>query len=209
MNNPMELQVRRFALGLSALLALQLVWGGARLALQSDPEPIAPAITSLQLEAASAQADGSEERTQDFVSRPLFWPGREAFVVSEKQVAQQEKTPEKAAVFPGLKLVGVYSAGPNSGIIVFHKGTRKRLRIGEELDGWSFSMMSADGAVFESGDEVRAMNLEHALPPPKAKKPEPGARLRVLETAEKAAQSAAEASRGKEDKEDADKEKGE
>ena len=38
MKNPMELQLRQVALGLTALFAVQLLWSGLRLALQSDPD---------------------------------------------------------------------------------------------------------------------------------------------------------------------------
>ena len=45
MKNAMELQVRKAALALTLLFAVQLLWAGARLVLQSEPDPIAVTVT--------------------------------------------------------------------------------------------------------------------------------------------------------------------
>ncbi len=74
-----ELQLRKIALGLTALVLLQLVWGGARLLLESDLEPILPAESSLQVDDIRYGAGLSEELSQDIVSRPVFWQGRQAY----------------------------------------------------------------------------------------------------------------------------------
>lgn len=167
MKNGVESQLRGVALILAVLLLLQLLWSGARLLLFSDPDPITPADSALRVEAPGYPAfDEEDEAAQDFVTRPLFWAGREAY-----QPPVAEDTPEPvqparpAGPIKGLHLLGVYAAGANSGIIVAHEGERKRLRIDDEVAGWTFSMMSADGAIFESGEETRVLQLKHAAPP--------------------------------------------
>ncbi|MAT91727.1 MAG: hypothetical protein CME59_03930 [Halioglobus sp.] len=166
MKTGVESRLRKVALALSAVLLLQLLWSGARLLLFADPEPIAPADSALRVDPLGYPPVDEEGAAPDFVTRPLFWSGREAY---RPPVAEAAPEPVQAAAprgpIKGLRLLGVYAAGANSGIIVAHAGERKRLRIDDEVAGWTFSMMSADGAIFESGEETRVLQLEHAVPP--------------------------------------------
>ncbi|MCB1844096.1 MAG: hypothetical protein KDI09_14125, partial [Halioglobus sp.] len=79
MNNPAETLLRKAAMLLAGILVLQLVYAGARLLLLSEPEPIAPANSALQVGAADFGALAVDEQARDFIARPLFWPGREAY----------------------------------------------------------------------------------------------------------------------------------
>ena len=176
MRNAVESRLRGIALVLTAILLLQLVWSGARLLLLSEPEPIAPAASALQIEPPGYRPDVSEGQTPELVSRPLFWPGRQAFVPPQPSEPQPEPVPEPEpevddSAIEELKLLGVYAAGPKSGIIVSDGEERRRLSINDAIEGWKFTLMSADGAIFEKGNESRLLRLEHALPAaPKADK---------------------------------------
>lgn len=166
MTIPLETCLRRASVGLTVLLALLLAWSVLRLLLLEPPEPIPPADATLRVEAILGEELAASEEVPDLVSRPLFWPGREPFVPASGPVEEPQEQPAKAASIRDLKLLGVYSAGGNSGIIVQHKGERRRMGLDESVDGWQLVMMSDDGAVFQSGGEVRTLQLEHALPAP-------------------------------------------
>jgi hypothetical protein len=167
-----ELLLRRIALGLTALVLLQLVWGGARLLLESDLEPIVPAESSLQVDDVRYGAGLSEEMSQDIVSRPVFWQGRQAYTpaAASGDVAEPEKPPRNSEI-DRVALQGVYAAGTESGVIVFYKDKRHRLRLDESIAGWTLSKVTRKGAVFTYGSERKELPLEHALsaPAPKVK----------------------------------------
>src|SRR5690606_35170313 len=94
-------------------------------------------------------------------SRPLFWEGRRP-VTEEQAVAEVPDRPRKSEL-EQVKLVGVYFAGPGSGISFEHKGQRQRLRIQEELLGWRLEKLSAGEAVFGRDDgRQHTLQLEHA-----------------------------------------------
>ena len=160
----MDSGLRKLAVALTSLLALQLVWSGARLALVSEPEPIMPAETSLQGKSVAFAVLG-EAQAAVIRSRPLFWKGRQPYVEDEAGgAAVVETRPTDKSSIRGVKLLGVYAAGPNSGIIVLINGERRRLGIDDSIGDWTFTMMSSDGAIFESGGDSKVLQLEHAVP---------------------------------------------
>lgn len=163
-----ELQLRKIALGLTAVVLLQIVWSGARLLLVSDLEPILPAESSLQLDDIRYGAGLSEELSQDIVSRPVFWQGRQAYTPVSGDTGKLEKPPRNSDI-DGVALQGVYSAGAKSGVIVSYKDERHRLRLDESIAGWTFSTLSGNGAIFTYGSERKELPLEHALPAPAQK----------------------------------------
>lgn len=163
MNNTAEIRLRRAAVVLAGILVLQLLYAGGRLLFLSEPEPIAPSQSALEVGAVGFVSSAVDEQARDFVARPLFWPGREAYEPvqgSESPVAPVSQV----STLRDIKLLGVYSAGANSGIIVTQRGEQRRLKIDEKVDGWTFTMMSDDGAIFENGKESTLLRLEHALP---------------------------------------------
>tara|TARA_R110000823_G_scaffold295738_5_gene415663 strand:+ start:44678 stop:45283 length:606 start_codon:yes stop_codon:yes gene_type:complete len=163
MNSLAELRLRQLALVLLGLLVLQGLFAGAKLVFRGEPEPIAPAASTLELGASGYGWPEGDAQGSPLVARPLFWPGRQPYEVteiSEPVVAP----PAQPAQLKDIKLLGVYSAGANSGIIVSLKGERRRLQIDDKVDGWTFTMMSNDGAIFQSGSSSTEVRLEHALP---------------------------------------------
>jgi hypothetical protein len=171
MKTPTELQLRKIAIALTAVVALQLLWGGARLLLVSDPEPVLPAEASLQVEDIRFAATLGEEQPQDLVSRPVFWQGRQPYTApAEGDTGEPEKRPRNSEI-NSVALQGVYAAGDKSGVIVSYKDERHRLQQDESVAGWTFSALNGTGAVFTYGDERQELLLEHALsvPAPKDK----------------------------------------
>lgn len=172
MKTTTELQLRKIALVLTAVVLLQLVWSGARLLLKSDPEPILPAEASLQIEEIRYVAALDEAQSQDIASRPVFWRGREAYTpAADSGDAEKPVEPPRNSDIDGVALQGVYAAGATSGVIVSYKDERHRLRPEESVAGWTFSMLNGNGAVFTYGSESKELVLEHALsaPAPKEK----------------------------------------
>ncbi|NND66524.1 MAG: hypothetical protein HKN19_02955 [Halioglobus sp.] len=61
-----------------------------------------------------------------------------------------------------MQLVGVLGAGDESGIIVTHAGSSRRLALDEEIEGWRFIGLSDEGAKFSSSGRTRLLTMEHA-----------------------------------------------
>jgi hypothetical protein len=164
----------KLAAVLSVLLLLQLLWGAGRLLLLSEPAPVYPAQASLQAAVKSDSKLATEQADEGaMVERPLFWEGRKAYTPQPtipQEVSEASKGPSK--VIDQVKLLGVFG-GANPGIIISLKGDRRRLQLEDSVGDWTFTMMSADGAVFESGTVTRIVKLEHAVPLA-AKKPTNG-----------------------------------
>lgn len=163
-----EQQLRKVALGLTVLLGLVLLWGLFRLWFLSEPERISPAASSLSVGGIAAS---DEDLGEDLVQRPVFWVGRKPYEPPEEtpEPATEEEEPEDAGALDKVKLVGVIGDGENTSIIVNHNGKSRRLRLQETIEGWTFTMYSPDGAMFEYDGRRRSIDLEHANPPPPPK----------------------------------------
>lgn len=174
MNSLAELRLRQLALALGVLLVLQVLYTGVKLVFRSEPDPIAPAASTLQLGAPGYGSPDAYDQASHLVARPLFWPGRQPYtpaVVSEAPAPPPPEPEVDASAIEALKLLGVYAGGGKSGIIVADGQERRRLSINDSIEGWKFTLMSLEGAIFEKGSESRMLLLEHALPAaPKAGK---------------------------------------
>lgn len=176
MKTTAELQLRKIALVLTAVVFLQLVWSGVRLLLVSTPEPILPTESSLQVDDIRFGAGLGEDLAQAIVSRPVFWQGRQAYTPSADSgdTEKQEKAPRNSEI-DGVALQGVYQAGTKSGVIVSYKDERQRLQPDETVAGWTFSKLNGNGATFTYGGASKVLLLEHArsVPTPKKKHEKP------------------------------------
>lgn len=175
MKTTTESQLRTVALILTAVVLVQLIWGGVRLLLVSSPEPTAPAEESLQVDEIRQDVQLTEELSQSLAARPVFWQGREKFVPDKgpKGGREPDRAPRNTNI-DDVALQGVYAAGDKSGVIVSYKDERRRLQRDEAIAGWTFTLLTDEGATFANGDETKVLALEHAesVPAPK-KKPEP------------------------------------
>lgn len=160
-----EVQLRKAAILLTVVLLLQLLWSGARLMLLSEPEMKVPAEASLNVDGVLFGSSGEEIQPDDLVTRPVFWSGRQVHVESgDTEATTVVERPRGSSAIDNVELMGIYAGGGNAGIIVSYKGERRRLKKKDSIEDWTFTMYSADSAVFESGGERRVLNLEHAMP---------------------------------------------
>ena len=82
MMNATERQLRKIALILTLILALQFVWGGLRLWQTSEPDPIHPAESSLRVNDMRYNRDTEGDLVQALVNRPLFWQATRTMLAS-------------------------------------------------------------------------------------------------------------------------------
>jgi hypothetical protein len=157
-----ELMLRKAVLLLTVLLVIVGLWGGARLLLLSEPEPVLPAPSSLQVGDLGA-ATASEDLLAHFVTRPVFWVGRTAYVVPPREDGEPEpEPPARNGDLDKVKLLGIFVTDSSATAIVMHKGKAQRLKLNESIEGWAFTFSSPDGALFKKGMESRALRIEHA-----------------------------------------------
>lgn len=160
-----EVKLRKAAMLLTVVLVLQLLWSGARLMLLSDPEMKVPAEASLKVDGVLFGSPQDKVLPDDLVTRPVFWPGRQVHVPPSETVEIEVKDSRRSnGAIDKLELLGIYAGAGSAGIIVSYNGERRRLKKGESLDGWEFTMNSADSVIFENGEETKVFDLEHAIP---------------------------------------------
>ena len=98
----------------------------------------------------TANADQSDE----FVSRPLFVPGRRPILAvkpSPVKVAKDTPAPPPK-VLENVKLLGVFSSGDSKGVILQENGgDRRRLLVGDKTGAWTLADVEPREAVFKSG----------------------------------------------------------
>lgn len=165
MKNVSELQLRKLALILTAIVVLQLLWSGLRLLLTSEPDPIYPAQASLRVDGVLTSLQPGDELSRALVSRPLFWQGRKAYVPDAQEEIEEPVDARASKAINQVTLQGVYT-GTVPGIIISYNGERRRMRLGESVEDWKFIQLLPEGAVFRSGNSKRTLNLEHAFSAP-------------------------------------------
>lgn len=175
MKTTTETRLRTVALVLTAMVLLQLVWGGIKLLLTAEPEPTLPAEGSLKVDEIRQSAQSGEALSESLAARPLFWQGREKWVADPNalKIREPERAPRNSNI-DEVALKGTFSAGEKSGVIVSFRDERRRLQRDEAIAGWTFTALSDEGATFKSGAETQVLALEHAKSVPMAKRqPEP------------------------------------
>ena len=137
---------------LALFLLLQVLLSLVQLVAYDGPAPRAPAtdaLTVADLREAQLIDDAS---SQALIARPLFWETRRPVAaVAEPVVAEETETRS-----PGLKnvtLVGVFGGGDTGGAILVVKGKKRRVVVGDSVDGWRLESVAPDRAVFLSGGE--------------------------------------------------------
>lgn len=152
-----ERRVEAALILLLLLLLVQLAWGFMRLSGQSSPEAVEPAADTLQLASSPDVGSVSAAHSNDIRSRPLLWPSRRP---AGDVVKVAEAKPEKATDFDSMQLVGVFGAGESAGMIVRVKGKPQRLRLGDDLAGWTLDAVTEQEAVLKKGARRKTLALE-------------------------------------------------
>ena len=156
-----ERRIELIVLVLLALLLLQLIWGSYRAMFPPIPDPVRPMRESLQIADVLGLSMASPEQRAQIRQRPLFWASR-APVIPEPAKPKPKPAETKTAK-PGkienVKLAGVFGGGDSGGVIVIAKGKKRRLMVGEELNGWKLQSVEPISAVFNSGDQQVTLAL--------------------------------------------------
>ena len=154
------------ALLLVLLLCLQLAFGGFGLAAMTGPEPVQPAADSLHVPQVYGPAVVAAEERNEIITRPLFWAGRQP---ESEVVVLPEDDEAKAGNLKGIKLVGVFGSGERAGIIALVKDKKRRILVGESIDGWTLESVDPGEIQLGNGDQRETLTLQQG----KIKKAEP------------------------------------
>lgn len=148
---------------LSRAAVLAVVAGvvvAAALVLGTDrPEPLPMAESALQAEVLVVSS--ADPRTSnDAVYRPLFWQERRPLQAPQQPVVREVVQESR---LEGVQLLGVVVADGASVAILDVRGTRKRLALGEQLEGWQLLTVDAEQATFSSAGNNDGQQLTLAL----------------------------------------------
>ena len=158
-----EHRLKNAVYAVTGLLLLLGVWGAGRLLFLSAPEPVPPAAASLQVDAVNYPAS-SVEANSEIVQRPLFWQGRrppESELLIEIVDENAGAVAEAGKELEKIKLLGVYG-GDTPGVIVLYEGKQQRVALNESIAGWTLLDVIPDGAMFNSEQGFKAVDLKHA-----------------------------------------------
>lgn len=167
LENPLraERRVEIVLLVIGLLLLLQLLWGGFRTIFPSVPDPVQPRPNALKVIQLQAGEQIDPELRAEIAARPLFWAGRRPVEVKPAAEAVAEAKPDpsenqKPGKIEGIKLTGVFGSGDSAGIIVLSKGKKRRVMVGEEVNGWVLQSVESTEAVLGSGDSKASLALK-------------------------------------------------
>lgn len=128
------------------LVAAALV--GAALVLGTDrPAPLAMAPSALQADSLRI-TPLLDRQSNDLVYRPLFWAGRRPLEEPSREVIVEPQ--QTASSLQGARLLGVFSSGGQSGGILSLGNERRRVLVGDSVEGWELASINAGQAIFES-----------------------------------------------------------
>ena len=153
---------RLVQLSVGALIGATMI-AGLYLTLVGIPRPVPPSVALFEpVDTQQVLAESRPELSSfDFIFRPLFSTLRRAPEPPPKadSSVSEDVTPaaDVAAVstMKGSRLLGIFGSGEVEGAIVrLDNGQRRRLSIGDKLDGWTLQSVSAREIRFvaESGE---------------------------------------------------------
>ncbi|TDG15118.1 hypothetical protein E2F43_02460 [Seongchinamella unica] len=166
LENPLraERRVELVLIAVVLLLIVQFLWGGFRSLFPFVPDPVQPRAKSLQVIQLGISEQIDPEMRAQIAARPLFWPGRrpleamsEAESVAQAQADSSEE--QKPGKIDGVKLTGVFGSGDAAGIIVLAKGKKRRVMVGEEVNGWELQSVEPTEALLSTGDRKASLVL--------------------------------------------------
>ena len=171
-------RIELFAVLLGLLLCLQLALGALRLVTIAAPEPVTPAPDSLRVPAVSGPAVVAASERNEIITRPLFWSSRRPV----EEVVTLAEPEAQAGELKAVKLVGLFGSGDQAGIIALVKGQKRRILLGDVVEGWTLKSIRPSELVVANGDRTETLALErgqvNAAPAGKSKR-KSGERSRV------------------------------
>ena len=72
----------------------------------------------------------------------------------------EAKRKQEAGSIKGIKLAGVFGAGEDAGIIIIGKDKKRRLAVGDEIDGWTLESVDPVEATFSRGVTEARLELK-------------------------------------------------
>ncbi|MEH6637626.1 MAG: hypothetical protein V7700_19075 [Halioglobus sp.] len=141
------------------VLCFQLLYSGAQIALLAAPEAVAPAADALTVREIRARTAVSAAQSNEIRSRPLFWEGRRPFEQQVEVVAVKKPPPGEVKKLEGVTLQGVFGSADATGVIVRVKTKRRRILLGEEINGWTLQSVDANEVVFVAGHRTANLQL--------------------------------------------------
>ena len=148
-------RIELLAVLLGFLLCLQLAYGALRLVAMAAPEPVAPAADSLQVPAVLSPAVVAAAERNEIVSRPLFWSSRRPV----DQVAVLANPDGQPGELQGVQLVGLFGSGEQAGIIALVKGEKRRILLGDTVEGWTLKSITPYELVVSDGERTETLAL--------------------------------------------------
>ena len=160
--NPLfsERRVELLAVVLTLLLFLQLLYSALRLSVLSEPEPIAPASDVMSISDPMVVEMVSAELSEELRTRPLFWSSRRVQVSEPGVSSQVKKAAASKSKLGKIKLVGIFGGGESAGIIALVNGKKRRILLGENVEGWSLDSVARNEAVFADGARRETLILQ-------------------------------------------------
>lgn len=149
-------RIELLAVLLGLLLCLQLALGALRLATLSAPQAVTPAADSLQLPGVLTPLSVAASQRNEIISRPLFWSSRRPVA----EVATLAEPEAKPGELKSVKLVGLFGSGAQAGIIALVKGQKRRILLGDVVEGWTLKSIRPSELVVVNGERTETLVLE-------------------------------------------------
>jgi hypothetical protein len=155
-------------IGLAIVLLVQLLLSGARLVMLSAPDAILPTIggmTDAQL--MSVEMVGAAQ-SDEIRERPLFWVSRRPVEFAEVGEEAAVNSAANRGMLKNVKLVGLFGGGEVTGIIAIVKGKKRRILLGEQVEGWTLDSVERNEVVFVHGTRSEKLILlpqKYVAPP--------------------------------------------
>lgn len=150
------------------LFALWIGPSGLRGAHWQAPAPLSPdlsvpALSSLQAAGGAGDADAFGA----ILERPIFSPSRKPPPPVVVAVVVPPPPPDP---LEKVRILGVFSGALGNGVIAEIDGKARRLMVGDAIDPWKLSAVSAANVTFVQGSQTRVLSL---VKPQKSQSPGP------------------------------------
>lgn len=159
--NPLrtERKIELCALLLGLVLCFQLLYSGVRYAQAPVFDAVAPAEDALTVKQVHPLARVSTVQSEQIRARPLFWESRRP-VEPVIETAKVRPPHAKKSKLKDVTLLGVFSGEGAAGIIVRVKDKRRRILLGEEINGWTLESVEPNEIVFSAGGKTKKLQLK-------------------------------------------------
>ncbi|QFU76703.1 hypothetical protein EY643_14155 [Halioglobus maricola] len=140
-------------------MLLLVAFGAFRVVSPSLSAPIPPSLDSLGVTVAGGPGELAQEQRVEIQSRPLFWPSRRPLEPAAEEPLTAVNEPTAAKPLKGVTLKGVFGAGEDAGVIVLSKDRKRRLLVGDSLNGWTLDSVQPTEVRFVDGANEAVLQL--------------------------------------------------